>query len=429
MRKALLSPNAALCVRSRLQRAHIHASVGLGEHESQRGFQRRNVLFEFRPQALRGAALAFGAQVGAGALELLAKRAHGQLAIAPILLQEALIARPRHALPLASSSFLGRRHCAQIVMVVPTLACSFPLPQPLTHAENRPSPSPEPAGKKMSGDLLASRESEAEQRLWTCTTISGQHVLVSRSASRGLWLLGPYHVHPGMVRAKVPLVVLRCRADQHGHQRLLHRPLALRLSLLPSSGTPLRFALCHLGVALVGFGSAWFHATLLYSTQLLDELPMIYTSALLTYCVFETSPSHLKPRFRILLPWSLFAMVAWITAVYLRNGNPVFHQCAYAAIQILSTLRVIYLLTNTSSPLNSAAGKHLGYPWAVLLEGHGWWHILTGYGAYSLITAGSLLALCYKEDPANFELTQAAFPIVKRLKPYSPPKARRKVKQ
>jgi dihydroceramidase len=231
---------------------------------------------------------------------------------------------------------------------------------------------------------------------------------------------------------------------------------------------PLRFALCHLGVALVGFGSAWFHATLLYSTQLLDELPMIYTSALLTYCVFETSPSHLKPRFRILLPWSLFAMVAWITAVYLRNGNPVFHQSAYAAIQILSTLRVIYLLTNTSSPLTSAAGKarkreitrlylfgavifltgfavwnvdnifcahlraarqYVGYPWAVLLEGHGWWHILTGYGAYSLITAGSLLALCYKEDPANFELTQAAFPIVKRLKPYSPPKARRKIKQ
>lgn len=221
---------------------------------------------------------------------------------------------------------------------------------------------------------------------------------------------------------------------------------------------PLRFSICHLGVALVGFGSAWFHGTLTYSTQLLDELPMIYTSTFLTYCVFETSKGYGKPRFRLLLPASLILLVLWITITYVWNGNPIFHQVAYASIQILSTLRVIYLLTSSHSQLNrSPAAKErkkdiqslylfgtfvfltgfliwnidnifcahlrharhkIGYPWAVLLEGHGWWHILTGWGAYCLITAGSQLAVGEKETPTNFKLEKGAFPVVKRLKEY-----------
>lgn len=223
---------------------------------------------------------------------------------------------------------------------------------------------------------------------------------------------------------------------------------------------PLRYAICHLGVALVGFGSAMFHGTLMYWTQLLDELPMIYTSAFLTYCVCETTKGYGKPRFRILLPTTLTLLVVWITVVYVSNGNPVFHQVAYASIQLVSTIRVIYLLTSPSSSLNSTptvrerkreiqklylfgaiifltgfaiwnidnifcyhlrqARKKVGYPWAVLLEGHGWWHILTGWGAYCLITAGSQLAVGEKEDPANFRLEKGWFPVVKRVKEYKP---------
>ena len=234
-------------------------------------------------------------------------------------------------------------------------------------------------------------------------------------------------------------------------------------------GLPLRYSICHLGVALVGFGSAWFHATLTYSTQLLDELPMIYTSAWLTYCVCETSRGYGAPRFRLLLPLSLVLLVTWITVVYVWNGNPVFHQVAYASIQIVSTLRVIHLLTNKNSALNTTTlGKQrkseiqrlylfgtavfllgfaiwnidnifcyqlrqarafVGYPWAVLLEGHGWWHILTGWGAYCLITAGSQLAVGEKEDPHNFVLQQGWFPWVKRVKPYKESKSKQRAKR
>ncbi|SNX84019.1 related to YPC1 - Alkaline ceramidase [Melanopsichium pennsylvanicum] len=224
---------------------------------------------------------------------------------------------------------------------------------------------------------------------------------------------------------------------------------------------PLRYSLCHLGVALVGFGSALFHGTLTYATQLLDELPMIYTSAWLTYCVCETTKGYGKPRFRLLLPTTLTLLVICITITYVWNGNPVFHQIAYASIQLVSTARVVYLLSNKSSPLNTtAAGKDrkreiqnlylfgaiifltgfaiwnidnifcynlrqarnkVGYPWAVLLEGHGWWHIFTGWGAYCLITAGSQLAVGEKEDPSNFTLVRGAFPWVKRVQEYKPP--------
>ncbi|GAC96012.1 alkaline phytoceramidase [Pseudozyma hubeiensis SY62] len=220
---------------------------------------------------------------------------------------------------------------------------------------------------------------------------------------------------------------------------------------------PLRWSICHLGVALVGFGSALFHGTLLYWTQLLDELPMIYTSAWLTYCVCETSKGYGKPRFRLLLPLTLTLLVVWITVVYVWNGNPVFHQVAYASIQIVSTVRVIYLLRNSSQHNSTAAGKQrkkeiqklylfgaivfltgfaiwnvdnifcyqlrqarkkVGYPAAVLLEGHGWWHVLTGWGAYCLITAGSQLGVGEKEDVGNFRLQNGWFPVVKRIKEY-----------
>ncbi|KIS67321.1 uncharacterized protein UMAG_10522 [Mycosarcoma maydis] len=220
----------------------------------------------------------------------------------------------------------------------------------------------------------------------------------------------------------------------------------------------LRYSICHLGVALVGFGSALFHGTLLYWTQLLDELPMIYTSAWLTYCVCETSKGYGNPRFRLLLPTTLIVLVVWITVVYAWNGNPVFHQVAYASIQVVSTLRVIHLLRH-SAQLNSASGKSyksdiqslylfgatifltgfaiwnidnifcyqlrlwrskIGYPAAILLEGHGWWHLLTGWGAYCLITAGTQLAVSEKEGMTNFRLQKGCFPVVRRLNDYQP---------
>lgn len=179
---------------------------------------------------------------------------------------------------------------------------------------------------------------------------------------------------------------------------------------------PFRYALTYLGIAFVGIGSFAFHATLLYEAQLLDELPMIYTSLVLSYCVLEDSRKSQKPTGGIWLPIGLIGVAALITAGYLALPNPILHQVAYGAIQLASTIRVLYLLYASGSPLAKTAEarekrsmirksyhfgaavfltgfliwnidnalcdslrlarSYVGYPAGVLLEGHAWWHIL-----------------------------------------------------
>ena len=46
------------------------------------------------------------------------------------------------------------------------------------------------------------------------------------------------------------------------------------------------------GFALVGIGSFIFHATLLYSAQLADELPMIYVASYCCAVLFDTQPGY-----------------------------------------------------------------------------------------------------------------------------------------
>lgn len=61
----------------------------------------------------------------------------------------------------------------------------------------------------------------------------------------------------------------------------------------------------------------------------------------------------------------------------------------------------------------------IGYPWAILLEGHGWWHIGTGYGAYLIVVASEMLVLSIKEKPDNFAIAGSKLvPFVKRVKPF-----------
>jgi dihydroceramidase len=38
---------------------------------------------------------------------------------------------------------------------------------------------------------------------------------------------------------------------------------------------------------VIGLGSVLFHATLKYEMQLMDEVPMIYGTAVIGYCIFQ----------------------------------------------------------------------------------------------------------------------------------------------
>jgi len=76
-----------------------------------------------------------------------------------------------------------------------------------------------------------------------------------------------------------------------------------------------RFILVNAMVAMVGIGSAAFHGTLLYTGQIFDELPMVYTSLSLLYVVLELE-SKGKPVYKYLAP-ILLGYSALFTAVYL----------------------------------------------------------------------------------------------------------------
>jgi len=76
-----------------------------------------------------------------------------------------------------------------------------------------------------------------------------------------------------------------------------------------------RMIVVNLLVALVGFGSAAFHGTLLYTGQIMDELPMVYASLSILYVVMEMEAKS-KPVYKYLAPMIL-GYSALFTAVYL----------------------------------------------------------------------------------------------------------------
>jgi dihydroceramidase len=50
---------------------------------------------------------------------------------------------------------------------------------------------------------------------------------------------------------------------------------------------PTRVLACYAGQSLIGIGSTLFHATLQHKHQVLDEVPMLWITSLLSWCAFE----------------------------------------------------------------------------------------------------------------------------------------------
>lgn len=78
-------------------------------------------------------------------------------------------------------------------------------------------------------------------------------------------------------------------------------------------GYATRFLVPSVLLTIVGIGSIWFHGTLLYTGQALDELSMVFCVTSLLYVVLETET---LPRRRWLLP-ALLAYCGVFMLVYL----------------------------------------------------------------------------------------------------------------
>ncbi|KAJ7070737.1 ceramidase [Mycena amicta] len=218
---------------------------------------------------------------------------------------------------------------------------------------------------------------------------------------------------------------------------------------------PARFLLGYLGIASVGLGSFWFHATLLYEAQLGDELPMIYVSTMSLWLLFDHNPGFRfldSTRSRIIAIASLTFNVVF-TWTYLHWRNPVYHQVVFGVLVLSTASRVYYLLASAKHGQRIPAEKKkvigtlftsgvaqfvfafliwnldnifcdtithwktsVGWPTAFLLEGHSWWHVFTASGTYMKFVGMQYLALCLKDDPKQFTLRyRFGFPYIKRL--------------
>ncbi|KAI1446481.1 putative alkaline phytoceramidase [Annulohypoxylon stygium] len=198
------------------------------------------------------------------------------------------------------------------------------------------------------------------------------------------------------------------------------------------------FFVTFIGYVVVGLGSTFFHASLKYPMQLVDELAMIYTTCFMCFATFSYARSA---RFSFFLGLGLISLAWFITARYYTTKDPVFHQNAYAvltAIVVFSNMWIMervlrpalqareesrrenrapssprlpttnemvrqmwvmvatglsiflggYLIWNLDNMYCSTVleWRHrLQLPWAVVLEGHAWWHLMTGIGAYYYI--------------------------------------------
>ncbi|BFZ00236.1 hypothetical protein BsWGS_03275 [Bradybaena similaris] len=168
-----------------------------------------------------------------------------------------------------------------------------------------------------------------------------------------------------------------------------------------------RFVCTFAAMTVVGVGSMFFHMTLQYNMQLMDELPMVWANACFIYSCL-TVQSKINTENKVLLA-ILFLISLVITVVYILIEVPVFLQISYGVLNILViSLHINIMLTMNCKKAIFIIGlgsyllgfllwnidnlychqlrylrKHkLADSSGMLTECHAWWHVFTGIGAY-----------------------------------------------
>ncbi|XP_077360290.1 alkaline ceramidase 3 isoform X4 [Festucalex cinctus] len=141
--------------------------------------------------------------------------------------------------------------------------------------------------------------------------------------------------------------------------------------------------------------------------KLLDELPMIYSTCVFVYCLYECfKHGNSISWFPVAL---LFIFSITVTVVYLEWKEPVFHQVMYGALVACLVIRSVFIVTWVYPWLQPLCYTSLGVfllgflLWnidnifcdslrasrqtlppgvGVVTQFHAWWHIFTGLGSY-----------------------------------------------
>ncbi|KAI9365054.1 alkaline dihydroceramidase [Pilaira anomala] len=191
----------------------------------------------------------------------------------------------------------------------------------------------------------------------------------------------------------------------------------------------------YLGVMMVGFGSWFFHMTLQYNMQLLDELPMLYVASIAVWHTFIADP---KSTIGAKLPIALAVYSGIVSYAYIIINDPVFHQVAYALLVLTVVIRSVLLVGKVPEGYVYEKSRMrlllwmaaLGFIVAFILwnidnqfclslrvwrtrvstltgsisELHGWWHIGTALGAYSFIVFCEWIQPVLRDSPDKYKL-------------------------
>lgn len=147
----------------------------------------------------------------------------------------------------------------------------------------------------------------------------------------------------------------------------------------------------------IGVGSAMFHATLQFSAQLWDEVPMLWASLTWLYGALEYRP---KRRWKY-LPFIIFSGGFLFTLFYSQYPNPLFFEISWGSLTITAVFLSYPQLTEPYAKKVFFSGFGiflLGFGSWLLdqhfcdhvrpFKLHAVWHILTCYGAMLLSFAG-----------------------------------------
>lgn len=206
---------------------------------------------------------------------------------------------------------------------------------------------------------------------------------------------------------------------------------------------PIRYVYLYAWMGIIGIGSLLFHATLLYSMQLLDEIPMLFSNSQMLYVLWHPSVDLAMvrwiPKWFRSTPIGYYAFSILITALYISVPScTLFFQVSYGAMILLMSISLHFyarqipagdsvkiLLQRAAVFMISAfvvwnidnlmcetlrrwRSEHLPAVLGPLLQFHAWWHVLTMIsGTHSLVAV--TVAWCKTNAAAQLKKEKIAW--------------------
>lgn len=174
-------------------------------------------------------------------------------------------------------------------------------------------------------------------------------------------------------------------------------------------GVESRIVLTYAALVVVGCGSWAFHMTLLYATQMCDEIPMLWGVAIITYCLWEVRSPEGSHNVRLAasqllvsaaltgvcattrdsrifpLCFGAFVLVLVIQCTIAMRDQKCNSRLMKTAMILYTVGSVLWVADRTQCQLLSTVRSLLPAFIAPLLQLHGWWHFFAGAASSCII--------------------------------------------